>query len=69
MVGIASLFLVERAYECYNNWIRREVLMIGKILRRNFGRFGDQALQDMVEGFVKMRQEGGVDEHEDRSEI
>lgn len=58
MVGIASLFLVERAYECYNNWIRREVLMIGKILRRNFWQiwgsstvgYGGRICQDETRG-------------------
>lgn len=53
MVGIASLFLIEKAYAWYHNWKKKENSDIWEIFEKDLcARFGETGLVDVVVEFM-----------------
>ncbi|XP_057986530.1 uncharacterized protein LOC110636696 [Hevea brasiliensis] len=67
-VPIASLFLVDRADAWFHNWNRGGVHSWEEFEKGICSRFGDEGLEDLVEGFIKLRQEGSLEEYQDEFE-
>ncbi|XP_057986676.1 uncharacterized protein LOC131171223 [Hevea brasiliensis] len=67
MLGIVSLFLVDRADAWYHNWVKREGSHSWIDFERDLCvRFGEEGLGDIIEEFMKMRQEGSLKEYQDK---
>lgn len=69
MIGVASLFLIDRADAWYHNWIRGE----GPHNLEDFERelcikFGEEGLEDIVEEFTGIILEGTMEEYQDKFE-
>ncbi|XP_021653075.2 uncharacterized protein LOC110644554 [Hevea brasiliensis] len=60
---------MDRADACYHNWILGEGSHSWKDFEKDLcRRFGEDGLEDVVEEIMKMRQEGTVEEYQDKFE-
>lgn len=59
---------MDKVIACFLNWNKGRELNWDEFERRVCNRFGDECLEDILEGFVKLRQENSVEEYHDEFE-
>lgn len=69
MVRVASLFLMDRVDAWCHNWIKEEGPHNWEAFERELcSRFGEEGLEDVVEEFMRIREEGTIEAYQDKFE-